>query len=97
MPTVADATKQLRHALAQARVRRAMILVEDAQRRLGMAMSELSTLQYGAPAHGRVGKLYDRVHAEWYRLQNLFGDDRILLDREPTEEERTADLARRAA
>lgn len=81
-------TDRIRRELARERVRRAMAHVEDAQRKLTFAMSDLATVQHGSPEHGRIGKLYDKVKGEWYRLQDLFNDPRIRIDRDPNAEER---------
>lgn len=85
----ADAeTERVRHLVAAMKVRRALVLIEDAQGRLDRACAELSSIQFGHPAQRRVRKLYDRVHAEWYRTRKLLEDARIRVDREPTNEER---------
>jgi hypothetical protein len=72
-----------RHAVALARVRVALKKIEAAQGLLGEACAALSPICYGHPAQVRVGKLYDRVHAEWYRTQRLLDDKRIELDHDP--------------
>lgn len=54
------------------------------------ASAELSALHYGHPAQARVGKLRDRVRAEWYRTRDLRDDHRVVLDRDPTNAELAA-------
>jgi hypothetical protein len=91
-------TDMVRLSVARVKVRRAMALVEDAQRKLDFACAELSSIQYGHPAQKRVRKLYDRVHAEWYTLNRLLDDARIRVDRDPTDEEfRYCDVKPRGA
>jgi hypothetical protein len=72
-----------RRAVALARVQVAMRKIETAQGLLGEACAALSPVCYGNPAQVRVGKLYDRVHAEWYRVRKLLDDPRIELDHDP--------------
>jgi transcriptional regulator len=85
---VAAGDDPLRHVLALENVRRALDLIEEAQRTLGRAAEELSPIQFGSPAQDRIMKLYDKVHSEWYRTRRLLDDKRIQIDRELTEAER---------
>jgi hypothetical protein len=89
-------TDTIRLALALRRVNRALNEIQAAQDALGRASAELSSVQYGAPTQDRIGKLYDRVHAEWYRTRRLLDDARIRIDRDPTAEERAAFAAPKA-
>ncbi len=42
--------------------------IEAAQRLLGDACGDLSSVLGLCPEWERVGKLYDKVHAEWHRV-----------------------------
>lgn len=44
--------------------------VERAQREMGIASEKLSSITFGDPAHVRLRKLYDKIHAEWYHLRD---------------------------
>lgn len=77
MPDLAPAVIQ---AEAQRKVRAALVSIEAAQRLLGKACEELSPIIGGAPAWGRVGKLYDKVHAEWHRVNALLDGRKLDLD-----------------
>jgi hypothetical protein len=69
---------------AQARIDRALQQIEAAQALLGRACAELSTLCHGASAWQRCSKLYDQVHAFWYRVRSLpDGRHHITTDSEP--------------
>lgn len=50
------------------RVRAAMDHVQTAQRELSRAMADLSSVRGYVSDGDRLRRLYDRVHAEWYRL-----------------------------
>lgn len=82
--------KEWRRAEAQRRVSRALDELQRAQDLLVRAMAALSPLRYGAPTQARIGKLRDRVHAEWYRTGELRQSSRIEMDRDPTAEELAA-------
>ena len=66
---------------AKARVRDALRHIEAAQLELHRAMDSLSPVVGLVEEHERVGDLYDKVKAEWYRLDGLDGPFR--LDSEP--------------
>lgn len=68
--------------LARERVLRAMQKIEQAQALLGEACAELSGCLWMAPEWTAVGKMYDRVHALWYRVKRGLDskDERIDLD-----------------
>jgi aminoglycoside phosphotransferase (APT) family kinase protein len=55
-------------AEADAKVLRALEHIEEAQRELGCACQELCPIIGGVSQWKRVRALYDRVHAEWYRV-----------------------------
>jgi hypothetical protein len=57
------------NAIAQAKVREAMRLVEEAQNIVLRAAHELSPIIHGAPENARLIRLYDRIRAEWYKLE----------------------------
>jgi hypothetical protein len=67
-------------AEAQRKVRAALDHIEAAQRLLGSACEELCPIIGAAPAWGRVGKLYDKVHAEWHRVNALLDRRKLDLD-----------------
>ncbi len=56
--------------VAREKYRRAMALVEQAQRLIGDASAELCPVIWGNPDYQRLGKLYDKIHAEWYKLKH---------------------------
>jgi len=72
-----------RHQAAKVRVRRALHNIQAAQNHLGRAASDLGAVCYGGPKQREVMRLYDRVHALWYRVNTLETNQRIELDREP--------------
>lgn len=69
---------------AMERVRKALDHIQAAQGQLDRACAELSTLVGGIPAWRRVSKLYDSVHAEWYKVKGFADQDRgLFVDSEP--------------
>lgn len=56
------------NALAAAKVRRAMALVEEAQNKLMEACQELSPIIGAVPQWRKTSSLHDRVKAHWYAL-----------------------------
>ena len=74
--------EDLTEAEAQRRVHQALDRIQAAQTELGRAMSDLSSLVGGGAPRlsDKAGKLYDRVHALWYELANLRGNERVDLD-----------------
>lgn len=60
--------KKLSHALAELRARAALVHIENAQRELGEACQNLSSIIGAIPDCNAVNKLYDRVHTQWHRL-----------------------------
>jgi hypothetical protein len=68
---VADLHPAVVRAEAERKVRAALDHLEAAQRELGRACEELSPIIGAVTPWGRAGKLYDRIHAEWHRL-NIF-------------------------
>lgn len=79
-----------RHLVALGRVQSALDNLQAAQDYLDRAMGALSPICYGSPTQDRIGKLRERVHAEWYKTRALLDDRRICLDRDPTDKELTA-------
>ena len=67
-------------AEAQRKVRAALESIEAAQRLLGRACEELSPIIGAVGPWGRVGKLYDKVHAEWHRVRALLDRRKLDLD-----------------
>lgn len=61
-------------------VRAALQHIEQAQRHLGEASALLSNLTGGVPVWLAAGKLYDRVHAFWYRVARFRDSGRFNLD-----------------
>jgi hypothetical protein len=68
------------HEQAAARVERAMDLAQRAQHLLGAALAELSPIIGGMVEWKRLGRLYDGLHAQWYRLERLRTSPKIELD-----------------
>lgn len=57
------------NAIARAKMREAMRLVEEAQNIVLRAAHELSPIIHGAPENARLMRLYDRINSEWHRLE----------------------------
>jgi hypothetical protein len=68
------------HEHAVARVERAMELAERAQHLLGEALAELSPIIGGMVEWKRLSRLYDGLHAQWYRLERLRANTKLELD-----------------
>lgn len=64
----------------QLRISLAMHHIHKAQDELGRAQQALSALCWGAKEHATAGKLYDRVHDFWYRVQRLKYKPKVRLD-----------------
>jgi len=64
-------TPERSKAEAGARIRRALVLIEDAQGKLGEACAELSSIAGGTSSWNATSKLYDKVKAHWYRVENF--------------------------
>lgn len=67
-------------AAAQAKVARALALIERAQNDLGSACAELSALTGGVPVWRACHKLTDQVHKFWYRVHHWRGGGKFSLD-----------------
>ena len=67
-------------ASAAAHVGRALRLVEQAQHLLEEACRELSPVVGGALQWAALGKLTDKTHAHWYRLDGWLSKNRGKLD-----------------
>lgn len=65
---------------AERRVRSALQLIQRAQAVVGEASSLISNIEGMAPQWSRLGKLYDRIHAEWYRVEDRRKRGRFTLD-----------------
>lgn len=65
---------------ARARVQRALQHIQRAQEELGRAQSELSSIAGAATLGSLIGKLYDRVHASWYRVRDGAAKRKLDLD-----------------
>jgi hypothetical protein len=78
------------NAVAIARIRRALAHLQEAQNHVGRALQELSPITGGAlPVYSKGHRLYDQVHAYWYKVQALTLEPRagkLGLDHEPTED-----------
>jgi hypothetical protein len=82
---------QARRKVAEARVKAALDLIQEAQMLLGRACAELSSVQGMNPSWREVGKRYDEVHGTWYSVERKAASVRargwLLLDREPSPDE----------
>lgn len=67
-------------AAAEMRVRQAMQHIQNAQDELDRACRMLSALTWGDPTYRACGKLRERVHALWYRVQTFGRGRRYSLD-----------------
>lgn len=67
-------------ATAIASVRKALDHLQRAQDELGAACAELSRLNGGVPVWKAASKLYDAVHALWYRVDSFRAGGRFELD-----------------
>lgn len=56
-------------AQAELRIRRALNHIQNAQTQLGYASAELSGVIGVLRDWKRLGKLYDQIHKEWYKLE----------------------------
>lgn len=68
---------------AGAKINRALVLIERAQNALSEACAELSPVVGVCPEWERVGKLADRVKAQWHRLNRLDGPFRLDSEAKP--------------
>jgi len=66
----------------KAHIAAARTAVHEAQDALGRACSMLSPLEYGSPTHQKASKLYDQVHAFWYKVDGLYNNPKVRLDRD---------------
>jgi hypothetical protein len=90
-PKVKDDPRAARKAAAEARVRAALDLIQEAQMLLGRACAALSSVQGMNPSWREVGKRYDQVHGTWYTVERKAASVRargwLLLDHEPRQDE----------
>jgi hypothetical protein len=77
---VADLDPAVVRTEAERRVRKALDHIQQAQLELGRASAELASLERGAVVWRLIGKLYDRVHAAWYRVEEFRKQGRFTLD-----------------
>jgi hypothetical protein len=77
---VASPTPEQIRAAAEARVRHALAHIQEAQNHLHHAQAELSGIERGVTVWRLVGRLYDRVHAAWYRVEAFRKGGRFTLD-----------------
>lgn len=81
--------KPTKAQIAEARIRRAMVLVERAQNDLARAAADLSVLRYGDPTSMKVYAVSEKAHAVWYRVRELLSNRKIELDHdEPSDSDR---------
>jgi hypothetical protein len=66
--------------IAEARVRAALEHLQQAQVEVERARQQLAAVVGVLPEYDRLGKLYERVRAEWYRLAAKRGSPRLDLD-----------------
>lgn len=66
---MADLDPTLARLEAERRVLRALDHIQRAQAELGHAQAALASLEGGVAVWRLTGKLYDRVHAGWYRVE----------------------------
>lgn len=71
---------ELARAEAQRLVREALDHIQEAQNELAHACAALSALVGGVPVWKATGKLYDSVHALWYRVDGFRTGGRYKLD-----------------
>lgn len=79
VPLATISPEQLR-AIAQMRVLHALDRIQQAQSELLSACEQLSSLVGATTLHRATGKLYDRVHALWYRVDSFRNKGRYRLD-----------------
>jgi hypothetical protein len=91
-PQGKDDPLSARKAAAEARVRAALDLIQEAQMLLGRACAALSSVQGMNPSWRAVSQRYDQVHGTWYHVEkkaaSVRSRGRLLLDREPSPDER---------
>ena len=73
-------TPERSKAEAEARIRRALELIESAQGQLGEACAELSAVVGGSAMWSATSKLYDKVKAHWYRVEEFRRRGKFKLD-----------------
>jgi len=71
-------------ALIRAKLRRALHEIQEAQNGVGRALQELSPIIGALPTYSKGHKLYDQVHAYWYKVNALVERaEKLRLDHEP--------------
>jgi hypothetical protein len=71
MGNTTGATADQIRAEEQRQLRQALEHIQEAQNHLGRAGAILSNFERGAPVWTAAAKLYDRVHAFWYRVEGF--------------------------
>jgi hypothetical protein len=83
-----------RKAAAEARVKSALELIQEAQLLLGRACAALCSVQGMNPSWREVSKRYDQVHSSWYSVEKKAASARargwLLLDHELSKDELAA-------
>jgi hypothetical protein len=83
--------RQTREAAADARVRTALVYIEEAQALIGRATQALSSVNGVCAEYQKLGRLYDQIHRSWYVVRDraavVRGRGKLTLDHEPTEHE----------
>jgi hypothetical protein len=64
-------TPERSKAEAKARIARALVQIEEAQNLLSSACADLSAVVGGIPVWRATSKLYDKVKALWYRVEDF--------------------------
>jgi hypothetical protein len=77
---VADLAPEVVRAEAERRVRAALEHIQLAQLELGRAQGELASIEGGVVVWRLIGRLYDRVHEAWYRVEAFRAGGRFSLD-----------------
>lgn len=67
------------------RIRKALEHIQQAQNELGSACAELSSITGGVTVWRTTSKLYDSVHALWYRVEDFRMRGKFGLDSLSTE------------
>jgi hypothetical protein len=78
-------TPERMQAESRLRVQRALVRIQRAQDELRGACEELSALCYGDPLYRATGKLAERVHDHWYKVQAFMAKGKYWLDRDHVE------------
>ena len=70
--------------VVRAHLQRALDEIQEAQNGVTRALQHLAPITGGAPTYTKGHKLYDQVHAYWYRVRKLIDRlDSLGLDHDP--------------